>query len=675
MGMTVHVWRRPLLRLFVMGFLVASVLFPALTYAQTDGPDQNTTTQEDTPPEEVAGATIDDKSWVGTIHNFAINIGGMFAGLGGVIFDLAIDQVVLKFGWWFKHGGIGGVVNTIWEMIRDMFNILFIFSLIYIGIKTILDSTETGTKKLLGGLIIAALLINFSLYVTKVIVDISNFTAIQVNSMASSKIEDSFINNFYTSSATDGGGSIAAGYMEVLRISSWFSAPVDTERILVFSMFSMFFLIILGFVLAYGGMMLIARFIALIFYMIFSPAMFLGWVLPSFKGIASKWWHGFLSYAFFAPAYIFMLYIGLYALQQMRQQLAPEGGAGFSEMFSGPFHAGAVQIFLFFAIGLGFLYASSKVAGIAAKAGAGTTMLTAHKMASRVGGYANGTRVAGALSFGLGSRALRNTAGQAGHRLSENESLKDYASRSRVGKSLLQGSRSLGSANFDPRKGKKGGYKENTAAIIKKEMDFKETLGVVGKNDPAMAAMLAEKDEVSKVLIQAQAELSHPDTTQERKAALQSEISLRQTDIEKRDVEIKKEKYRRQIGTQEEGTGEELTEIKEDKKQKELELHEMRLKFRTLEKKEKRKAAKKMNTLTSEIRKMQNMLKGQSQGYAGTLDRSGLGGVIKSAFYGRVMHQDQSAAEAIRTATQKDIKQTKSDKNLQALKDALAKST
>ncbi|MDE2116831.1 MAG: hypothetical protein KGI79_03070, partial [Patescibacteria group bacterium] len=67
-------------------------------------------------------------------------------------------------------------VNLGWVIIRDIANICFIFILIYISITTIVQGTNAnfGIKNMLTKVIIAAILINFSLFFTKVIVDVSN---------------------------------------------------------------------------------------------------------------------------------------------------------------------------------------------------------------------------------------------------------------------------------------------------------------------------------------------------------------------------------------------------------------------------------------------------------------------------------------------------------------------
>jgi len=67
-------------------------------------------------------------------------------------------------------------VTEAWEAVRDVANMAFIFVLLYIAIATILNLGDY--KKLLVNLVIVALVINFSAFFTKIIIDASNIVAL-----------------------------------------------------------------------------------------------------------------------------------------------------------------------------------------------------------------------------------------------------------------------------------------------------------------------------------------------------------------------------------------------------------------------------------------------------------------------------------------------------------------
>ncbi len=383
--------------------------------------------------------SVDETSSI--IYNTSVRLAGFIASLGGGIFDGAVQKVVLKMGCWFRspdqgyfqggcsdtvgaRGAVGGVVNELWSVVRDLFNILFIFALVWIGLRMILFADDSGTQRTLGMLIAAALLINFSLYFTKTIVDVANYTAVAIHAVAVGGLEGQFgfqvgqLNKDGTISGIDYDGdptggsdvgyspseaSLASAYMQALRISSWFSgAPLTSIwEVIVYSLILLLFSIILGITLAFGGIMLITRFIALVILMIFSPAMFLGWVLPGFQKHASMWWDKFLSYAFFAPAYIFMLYLGLYTLIQLNNMV---GDGTYADALSGEWKSEMFTIFLFYALGIGFLFAATKVGHSMSIAGSTLAMNTTQGALRRMRNGAVNIGLAGPRALGRGAK-------------------------------------------------------------------------------------------------------------------------------------------------------------------------------------------------------------------------------------------------------------------------------
>jgi len=103
--------------------------------------------------------------------------------LGGELLDLSVQKVVLGMGDLIKNqdaGGLNTVIESSWKTVRDAANIVFIFGFVWIGIRTILDYGAANTKKFLASLIIAALLINFSLFFARALVDLSNILAVEI---------------------------------------------------------------------------------------------------------------------------------------------------------------------------------------------------------------------------------------------------------------------------------------------------------------------------------------------------------------------------------------------------------------------------------------------------------------------------------------------------------------
>ena len=62
-------------------------------------------------------------------------------------------------------------------MLSDLANICFIFLLVYAGIRLILGVGKFNAKSMIVNVILMAVLINFSLFFTKIIIDAGNITA------------------------------------------------------------------------------------------------------------------------------------------------------------------------------------------------------------------------------------------------------------------------------------------------------------------------------------------------------------------------------------------------------------------------------------------------------------------------------------------------------------------
>ncbi len=341
------------------------------------------------------------------IYNFLIMAGGFFASFGSLIFDLAFESLVLKFGCLMTTqcgadgwggGSVGGAVDSLWTIVRDLFNILFIFALVFIGLRLILNSDDTSTQRAVGYLIAAALLVNFSLYAAKLVVDITNFTAVEIHQAVVGGIggEEGFgvtaiyedeagidreVDIVTTNEDVFSNSSIAGAFMQVMSINTFFNTTTEGMNAILLGFLAFLFLVYLGFVLAYAGAMIVVRFVAIIFLLIFSPFMFLGWILPQLEGYAKKWRQTFLGYALYMPAFIFLIYVALFVMIQVSSlgifagksysQAIDEGGNNFT-------------IFLLFVLGTGFLYAATKVAGAISNAGAVVGMNAASSAARKI---------------------------------------------------------------------------------------------------------------------------------------------------------------------------------------------------------------------------------------------------------------------------------------------------
>jgi len=96
------------------------------------------------------------------------------AGLFGSLFDFFIGYSVSDESYRYAFAVTG------WKLVRDIANIFFIIIMVYTGFAAVFSFGGAGgasMKKVIPFLIINALIINFSLFATRTVIDISNITA------------------------------------------------------------------------------------------------------------------------------------------------------------------------------------------------------------------------------------------------------------------------------------------------------------------------------------------------------------------------------------------------------------------------------------------------------------------------------------------------------------------
>ena len=367
-----------------------------------------------------------------------------------------------------------------------------------------------------------------------------------------------------------------------------------------------------------------------------------------------------------------MLYIGLYSLQQIKV------GFGENASFSSVFSTGDAKtvdtfsIFLLFAIGTGFLIGATKVAGMMSNGGAAIGMNMADKFGKKIGG---------AATLGLTGRLGRNSLGWAGQRLADNDKLKDFASKSSVGRGILRSSRVVGNASFDARNvagagetlgigaGKKGGYKTHRDEIVKTEQAFAKSLGTLDEDDKTVLALTTEKISMEAKVKRLKAEKENTED-ENLKKELGKNITKIESKIKAQDTKINREKNRRQIGSV--GDLEKLDEEKAKYAVATKELNKLNREFLSLSDSDKAAHLTLIETQKKTLKKIDKEVKEKtgSMGYAGTLENRG---IISSAIYGRINNQDRTAGKEIRKKYEKEVKKSKEDKNFDSLKDAFEK--
>ena len=326
-----------------------------------------------------------------------------------------------------------------WHATRDIANMFFIFVLLYIAITLILDigTGHANPKKMLVSVILVALLINFSMFFTEVVIDTSNtfallfynqITVLNKNGTPATDADATAVGSNTGVHQTDVAGALAQAFEpQQFQSADFFNKlPQDpnTQKPTVTTMLML--LICIGgifCVAAYSffvaGLSFIGRLIQLMICVIFAPLAFISLVVPVLAkqdGIGwDSWLHSLMSAAFGAPIYFFFILLISKMAQSplVVQTTAAAVGADSTTTL--------LTLFLSFIILVVLL---NQATAYAKKSAGKLGEMTANFGASAfklAGGFALGTATGGLAFVG------QKTIGAVGDQVSKSETLRDKA--------------------------------------------------------------------------------------------------------------------------------------------------------------------------------------------------------------------------------------------------------
>src|SRR3989338_2806166 len=164
----------------------------------------------------------------GEVGNLLAQLGALFFGFFALIFQKSITFLVFEIGQ-NMTGQLRFVVNTTWAIVRDLCNLVFIFLFLYVGVRLVLTvETVDRARTVLVKIIVAALLVNFSLFFAKAIIDIAAVAVYGLFQDAS------------------GEADVAAAVAASLGLHTWFGATAQQLPLMSFTkgvMMMIFFLV------------------------------------------------------------------------------------------------------------------------------------------------------------------------------------------------------------------------------------------------------------------------------------------------------------------------------------------------------------------------------------------------------------------------------------------------
>ncbi len=323
-------------------------------------------------------------------------------------------------------------------------NLGFVFAIIVMAFATIFRVQSYAMKQTLWKLIVAALLVNFSLTIAGAFISVSNI------------FTDFFLQGLNGKSISDGlmGVLNPQALVEVNDASAW-DILTGMLSYLFKYMASLLFVIVFNFIIILTFfalfIMLLIRAITLGVLLVIMPIVWLLWIFPGTSKYWSEWWNNFIRWTFFAPIVLFFIVLVISSggqLQKIRETsgVSQQQGVGVekafkdSMTFNPDFFDHVSQIIITTGLLLGGLIAANKM-GITF---ASTAMGLAKGSGKMFGGWV------GRKSLQYGTGILNKPRGKEGEeKKSYTQRLSEWSAGSKLAKyTLLPGLAARGIAKF-----------------------------------------------------------------------------------------------------------------------------------------------------------------------------------------------------------------------------------
>jgi hypothetical protein len=220
---------------------------------------------------------------------------GYLINLAAVIFAWVLDPKIFD-----SMMKMAAVKNT-WTMVRDLLNMAFILVLLFAAFCTVFQVDKWNLKKVWLGVLLNALLVNFSFPIARFFIDISN------------TIMYALLNNMFEGAV--GGDGIFASLLAGSKLANSF-APSKPD--IPFLVAAIIFSFIFGMTLMIIAGIFVVRMIALTALVMFSPIGFVGYIFPSTEKFAGQWWDNLIKYCFSGPIMVFVLSVSVAIIKEVQ---------------------------------------------------------------------------------------------------------------------------------------------------------------------------------------------------------------------------------------------------------------------------------------------------------------------------------------------------------------------
>jgi len=347
-------------------------------------------------------------------------------------------------------------LSTGWETVRDVANMAFIFILIYIALTVMLAAETSGTIKTLAVVVVIALLVNFSFFFTRVVIDAGNIVAVQFynaipyqGDISGTKTKDLSLSIMNAVKPQELLNSAMLDRVRKATTGSWGFGTVGVYLVLFMSVAAMLWMLFFAFLQV--GIKFMLRIVGLWFVLIASPLAFVARTMPKTKHFFDQWLDYLIKFSFYPAIFLFMFWILTKFTTSILSSGDNNGISGNGSLMNSLFQTtptgssvelGTVAAIATVAIRMGFviavLYVGLKVSDWIVKEGSATAM--------KVSGWSTG-KAFGAIGWGG-----RNSVGWLAQRASQTATMRNWAANGGIlSRNLWRGTSALGRGSFDAR--------------------------------------------------------------------------------------------------------------------------------------------------------------------------------------------------------------------------------
>lgn len=367
---------------------------------------------------------------------FIFTLSNFMLGIAGTLFNWVLLVTVYQFGTYF---GNSQAILLAWGILRDLANIVLLFGFIFMGLQTILDIGHFNVKKALPRLLIFAILMNFSLFVTEAIIDTTNVFSAVMSTQAGTGCDPKAAqaNEQCVQYGIAGKIMQGTGLSGIFNTKNSYGPSAFSDKTVAATVYVGAALLsaIGAMVLFMGAILLIIRAVTLVFLMVLSPLGFAAFAVPQFEETARTWWKTLLNQAITAPVFILLILVSL----KIAEQFQIQGGSGTQGLIAAfvAQNTSSLGVFLVYTLVIGFLVAS---------------MIVTKKIGSMGASFATNMagRAVGAGTFGVAGFVGRRTIGAAGMGAASAIRSSKFG-RTGMGRLLATGADKVSGFSFDAR--------------------------------------------------------------------------------------------------------------------------------------------------------------------------------------------------------------------------------